>query len=69
MGKLPLTRSQKFHERLADLKDSQVLKDVLELAEKIGEAERVSPDSRLNMPPIRRARIDKEKEKTILESG
>ncbi len=47
-----------LHKSLADLADSQVLKDVLELAEKVSEAERVSPDSRLNMPPTRRARID-----------
>jgi len=55
-----------FHKKLADLAASQVLEDVLELAEKVSQAEQANPDSRLNMPPIQRERIDKQKEKENL---
>jgi DNA ligase (NAD+) len=56
-----------FNEKLADLANSQTLKDVLDVVDKVIEAKKTSPDSMDNMPPIRRARIDKEKEHKTLK--
>jgi DNA ligase (NAD+) len=56
-----------FNEKIADLADSQILKDVLDVVDKVNEAKKTSPDSMDNMPPIRRARIDKEKEYKTLK--
>jgi DNA ligase (NAD+) len=67
VGEITAHEIAKFHKRLSELEDSQVLKDVLELGKTVGEAERVSPDSRLNMPPIRRQRLDKEREEAVLK--
>jgi DNA ligase (NAD+) len=67
VGEVTAHEIAKFHKRLAELADSLILKDVLELGKTVGEAERVSPDSRLNMPPIRRQRLDKEREEARLK--
>ena len=67
VGEVTAHEIAKFHKRLAELADSRVLNDVLELGRKVGEAERASPDSRLNMPPIRRQRLDKEREEERLK--
>ena len=66
VGEVTAYEIARSHEKLADLADSRVLRDVLKLAEKLSEAKRASPDSVDNMPPIRRARIDKEQEEDKL---
>ncbi len=52
----------KFHRKLTDLAGSGILRDVLTLVETVNEGKRANPDSNLNMPPIRRKRIDRENE-------
>ena len=55
----------KLHKNVEELSHSEILKQCLLLYEKVEEAKSLSPDSMLNMGPIRRERIDKEK---VLES-
>jgi DNA ligase (NAD+) len=62
VGEVTAYEIARLHKKLAELADSQVLKKVLDLAERMSEAKEASPDSVDHMPPIRRARIDKEKE-------
>jgi DNA ligase (NAD+) len=51
-----------FHRKLQDFKNSRILKDVVTLVKTVNDAKNMSPDSIENMPPIRRTRIDLEKE-------
>ena len=62
VGEVTSHEIARFHKKLADLPDSQILKDVLELADKVSEAKKASPDSVDSMPPIRRTRINREEE-------
>ena len=55
-----------FHHKLQDFANSRILRDVVALVKKVNDAKSMSPDSIENMPPIRRARIDKEKEEQAL---
>src|ERR1035437_2782620 len=66
VGEITAYKIAKLHNKLADFADSETLKNVLDLAERVREAKEASPDSVDHMPPIRRARIDKEKERTAL---
>ena len=67
VGETTAYKIASFNEKLADLANSQTLKDVLDVVDKVIEAKKTSPDSMDNMPPIRRARIDKEKEHKTLK--
>ncbi len=51
-----------LHSSLEAVADVAKLKIFVKLLEKVSEAKWINPDSRNNMPPIRRERIDKEKE-------
>ena len=64
VGEITAHEIAKIHKELADLEDSPVLKDVLELGDTLAEADRVNPDAAKeeNQPPIKRARLAKEKE-------
>jgi DNA ligase (NAD+) len=64
VGEVTAHEIAKFHKKLAELEDSQVLKDVLELEVKLAEVDRVNPDATKeeNQPPIKRARLAKAKE-------
>jgi NAD-dependent DNA ligase len=62
VGEVTAYQIAKLHKKLADLADSRILGDVLELVQMVIEAKRASPDSVDHMPPIRRSRIDSEKE-------
>jgi DNA ligase (NAD+) len=67
VGETTAYKIASFNEKLADLANSQTLKDVLDVVDKVIEAKKTSPDSMDNMPPIRRVRIDKEKEHKTLK--
>ena len=67
VGEASAYQIARFHQSLAELADSQILKDVLKVVNKVSEAKKTSPDSMDNMPPIRRARLDKEKEREVLK--
>jgi DNA ligase (NAD+) len=62
VGEVTAYEIARLHKKLTDLADSQILKSVLDLAERMSQAKEASPDSVDHMPPIRRERIDKEKE-------
>jgi DNA ligase (NAD+) len=55
-----------LHPSLEAVADVAKLKILVKLLEKVSEAKWINPDSRNNMPPIRRERIDKEKEDEAL---
>jgi DNA ligase (NAD+) len=55
-----------FHRKLRDFEKSRILKDVVALVKTADDARNMSPDSVENMPPIRRTRIDREKEEQAL---
>lgn len=62
VGETSAYQIARFHQKLTKLADSRILKDVLKVVNKVSEAKKTSPDSMDNMPPIRRERLDKEKE-------
>jgi DNA ligase (NAD+) len=62
VGEASAYQIARFHQKLAKLADSRILKDVLKIVNKVSEAKKTSPDSMDNMPPVRRERLDKEKE-------
>jgi DNA ligase (NAD+) len=55
-----------LHPSLEAVADVAKLKILVKLLEKVSKAKWINPDSRNNMPPIRRERIDKEKEDEAL---
>lgn len=56
----------RLYSDLESLADTEKLRPLVNLFDKILEAKQINPDSRVNMPPIRRARIDKEKKAKAL---
>jgi DNA ligase (NAD+) len=68
VGEVTAHEIARIHTELSDLADSLVLKNALKLADKVHEAKLASPDSVDNMPPIRRTRLDKEKEEARLRN-
>ncbi len=62
VGEVTAYEIAKLHHRLADLAGSQILNNVLELAERVDEAKKASPDSVDHMPPFRRERLEREKQ-------
>jgi NAD-dependent DNA ligase len=67
VGEASAYQIARFHQKLTKLADSRILKDVLKVVNKVSEAKKTSPDSMDNMPPIRRERLDKEKEYEALK--
>jgi DNA ligase (NAD+) len=66
VGEITAYEIASVHKDLAELADSRVLQEVLDLIEKVNRAKETSPDSRDNMPAARRERIAKEKERADL---
>jgi DNA ligase (NAD+) len=64
VGEITAHEIARLHNNLASLESSRLLKDVLQLADLLAEADRVNPDATKeeNQPPIKRARLAKEKE-------
>jgi len=65
VGETTAYQLAQIHKDLHEVSRSEVLQQCLSLYERVEEAKTLSPDSMINMGPIRRERIDKEK---ILES-
>ena len=61
VGETTAYQLAQLHQNVEELSHSEILKQCLLLYEKVEEAKTLSPDSTLNMGPIRRERIDKEK--------
>jgi len=61
VGETTAHQLAKIHKNIDELSHSEILKQCLLLYEKVEEAKNLSPDSMLNMGPIRRERIDKKK--------
>ncbi|MGD0251228.1 MAG: NAD-dependent DNA ligase LigA [Verrucomicrobiota bacterium] len=61
VGETTAYQLAQLHKNIEELSHSEILKQCLLLYEKVEEAKTLSPDSTLNMGPIRRERIDKEK--------
>jgi len=62
VGETSAHQLAKIHKNIDEVSHSEVLKQCLLLYEKVEEAKNLSPDSMLNMGPIRRVRIDMKKE-------
>jgi DNA ligase (NAD+) len=65
VGETTAYQLAQIHKDIKEISHSEILKQCLLLYEKVEEAKTLSPDSMINMGPIRRERIDKEK---LLES-
>ncbi len=63
VGETTAYQLAQLHGDIEELSKSEILKNCLLLYEKVEEAKSLSPDSMINMGPIRRKRIDKEKKK------
>ncbi len=61
VGETTAHQLAKIHKNIDEVSHSEILKQCLLLYEKVEEAKTLSPDSILNMGPIRRERIDKKK--------
>jgi DNA ligase (NAD+) len=61
VGETTAFQLAKLHKDLEEVSHSAVLKQCLSLYEKVEEAKQLSPDSMLNMGPVRKERIAKEK--------
>jgi DNA ligase (NAD+) len=61
VGETTAYQLAQLHENIEEISNSEILKQCLLLYEKVEEAKTLSPDSMINMGPIRRERIDKEK--------
>jgi len=61
VGETTAHQIAKIHKNIDEISHSEILKQCLLLYEKVEEAKILSPDSMLNMGPIRRERIDKKK--------
>jgi DNA ligase (NAD+) len=62
VGETTAYQLAQLHKNIEDLSHSEILKQCLLLYERVKEAKALSPDSTIKMGPIRRERIDKEKE-------
>jgi DNA ligase (NAD+) len=62
VGETTAYQIAKLHKTVEDIAHSELLKQCLQLYEKAEEAKQLSPDSMLNMGPIRKLRLEKEKE-------
>ena len=61
VGETTAYQLAQLHKDFEEISHSEILKQCLLLYEKVEEAKTLSPDSTLNMGPMRRGRIDKEK--------
>ena len=61
VGETTAYQLAQLHKDIEEVSNSEILKQCLLLYEKVEEAKSLSPDSMINMGPIRRERIDKEK--------
>ena len=61
VGETTAYQLAQLHKDIKEISQSEILKQCLLLYEKVEEAKTLSPDSMINMGPIRRERIDKEK--------
>ena len=61
VGETTAYQLAQIHKDIEEISHSEILKQCLLLYEKVEEAKTLSPDSMLNMGPIRRERIDKKK--------
>ena len=61
VGETTAHQLAEIHKNIDELSHSEILKQCLLLYEKVEDAKNLSPDSMLNMGPIRRERIDKKK--------
>ncbi|HEV2691910.1 MAG TPA: NAD-dependent DNA ligase LigA [Verrucomicrobiae bacterium] len=62
VGETTAYQLAQLHKDIQEISNSEILKQCLSLYEKVEEAKSLSPDSMSNMGPIRRSRIDKEKQ-------